>query len=164
MINKSELYLEDIWKGKGTIVVRQRKRDFWNLSRFKRTTQTTSSPIFDLYTRLKQANVPEQRFVFWSVPQPPLPLSLLERFLGDAIRNYVKKLHIIPRILSCSSSFSSKIWRSKRIWNVTAPDHFLGLAWAPHYRTSKVPPGRGGVQGLQGVLLISSDEDDRMGA
>ena len=28
VINKSELYLEDIQKGKGTIVVRQRKRDF----------------------------------------------------------------------------------------------------------------------------------------
>ena len=148
MINKSELYLEDIQKGKGIIVVRQWKRDFWNLSRLKRTTQTTTSPIFDICPRIKQAYVPEQRFVFWSVPQPPLPLLLIERFLGDPIPNYIEKLHIIPRILSCSSYFSSKIWRSKRIWNVTAPDHFLGLAWAPHYRTSKVPPGRGGVHGV----------------
>ena len=72
-----------------------------------------------LSTRFKLGYVPEQRFVFWSVPQPPLPLLLIERFLEDPIRNYIEKVHIIPRILSCSSYFSSKLnvvlSRSKRL-------------------------------------------------
>ena len=114
-----------------------------------------------LSTRFKLGYVPEQRFVFWSVPQPPLPLLLIERFLEDPIRNYIEKVHIIPRILSCSSYFSSKLnvvlSRSKRLWNVTAPDHFLGLAWAPHVtrcavvlQNFKSSPGRRGVQGGAG--------------